>query len=199
MPFALDANACDLVYRVDEGCVDRAELTCVDSSMDSSRRLGSVQSRQRLGLANEPELAFELGVLATSAQQLGLGRAMLDLAIAYSLQRTQFDRQIGSFQAVKHLLANAAVGIEFARPLVWAAAVSMAPRDVSAAKVACAEAADRAGRAALQVHGAIGYSAEYGLAPLLTKARALRSAWGTLRWHRRRVWLQLSTGQSTAT
>jgi alkylation response protein AidB-like acyl-CoA dehydrogenase len=59
---------------------------------------------------------------------------------------------------------------------------------VSAAKVACSDAAYRAARTALQVHGAIGYTAEYDLALWLTKVRALTFAWGTQRMHRDRVW-----------
>ncbi|HEX8627793.1 MAG TPA: acyl-CoA dehydrogenase family protein, partial [Catenuloplanes sp.] len=62
-----------------------------------------------------------------------------------------------------------------------------AARDTSAAKVACADAAHRAARAALQVHGAIGYTAEYGLGRWLTKIRALLPAWGTQSEHRARV------------
>jgi len=62
-----------------------------------------------------------------------------------------------------------------------------AERDVSAARVACADAAYLAARTALQVHGAIGYTAEHDLSLWLTKVRALRSAWGTQSWHRRRV------------
>ena len=95
---------------------------------------------------------------------------------------------IGSFQAVKHQLADVAVGLDLARPLLFGAALSLSPRDVSAAKVACGDAAYRAARTALQVHGAIGYTAEYDLALWLTKVRALLSAWGTPRFHRDRVW-----------
>ncbi len=98
---------------------------------------------------------------------------------------------IGRFQAVKHQLADAYVGLELARPLLFGAALALgtgaAARDVSAAKVACTDAAYRAARVALQVHGAIGYTAEYDLSLWLTKVRALTSAWGTQRQHRDRV------------
>jgi alkylation response protein AidB-like acyl-CoA dehydrogenase len=65
-------------------------------------------------------------------------------------------------------------------------------RDVSAAKVACADAAYRAARAALQVHGAIGYTAEHDLSLWLTKVRALAGAWGPAAWHRERVMSELA-------
>src|SRR5205085_1142952 len=79
---------------------------------------------------------------------------------------------------------------ELARPLLFGAALASQDtraRDVSAAKVACTDAAYRAARTALQVHGAIGYTAEYDLSLWLTKVRALVSAWGTQRFHRDRV------------
>ncbi len=66
------------------------------------------------------------------------------------------------------------------------------PRDVSAAKVACGDAATLAARAALQVHGAIGYTAEHDLSLWLTKVRALVPAWGSQAWHRERVMAALT-------
>lgn len=80
---------------------------------------------------------------------------------------------------MKHRLADAKIGLEFARPLLFGAALTMAPADIAAAKVTACEAAYAAARTALQLHGAIGYTAEYDLSLWLTKARALRTAWGT--------------------
>ena len=68
--------------------------------------------------------------------------------------------------------------MEFARPLLFGAALTMAAADVAAAKVTACEAAYTTARTALQLHGAIGYTAEYDLSLWLTKARALRTAWG---------------------
>jgi alkylation response protein AidB-like acyl-CoA dehydrogenase len=112
--------------------------------------------------------------------------------------RTQFGRPVGAFQAVKHKLADVAIGLEFARPLLYAAATALGPgesgagestvaRDVSAAKVACADAAHRAARTALQVHGAIGYTEEHDVSLWLLKIQALISTWGTPSQHRARV------------
>jgi alkylation response protein AidB-like acyl-CoA dehydrogenase len=92
---------------------------------------------------------------------------------------------------VQHQLADVHVGLELARPLVHAAALAMgsgtASRDVSAAKVAAGQAAQRAARAALQVHGAIGYTRELDLWLWLLKVPALVRAWGTPAYHRARV------------
>jgi alkylation response protein AidB-like acyl-CoA dehydrogenase len=111
----------------------------------------------------------------------------------YAKQRKQFGKVIGQFQAIKHHLAEVAVGLEMSRPLLHGAALSVrdgsldAPHDVSAAKVACGDAAYRAARVALQVHGAIGYTQEHDLSLWLTKVRALVTAWGTISFHRGRV------------
>jgi hypothetical protein len=121
---------------------------------------------------------------------LGLGERLLDATVAYAKQRRQFGREIGSYQAIKHRLADVRIGLDFARPLVHGAALAGAEtrsRDVSAAKVACGDAAHRAARAALQVHGAVGYTRELDLSLWITRVRALVGAWGTPTWHRHRV------------
>ena len=79
------------------------------------------------------------------------------------------------------------IAIELARPLVYGAALSVEPRDVSAAKAAASEAALLAARASLQTHGAIGFTQEHDLSLWLLRVQALRSAWGTPEAHRRRV------------
>src|SRR5262249_2848190 len=87
-----------------------------------------------------------------------------------------------SYQAVKHLLASVQVKIEFARPVLYAAAARFSQRDafsqaaISHAKLACAEAAEFGARAALQVHGAMGDSWEVGVQLFLKRALALACA-----------------------
>ncbi|MEH1126412.1 acyl-CoA dehydrogenase family protein [Micromonospora sp. CPCC 206061] len=195
LPYAVDADASDLVLVASPGGAVRAGVVGTAlASVDPARRLFQVHDGASIGDLSRDALgrALDLGALACSAHLLGAGRALLETAVGYAKQRTQFGSAIGRFQAVKHALADVAVGLEFARPLVYAAAVTLAPRDVSAAKVACAGAAHRAARAALQVHGAIGYTEEYGLGQWLTRVRALISAWGTSSEHRTRVLATLS-------
>ncbi|MGJ5828806.1 acyl-CoA dehydrogenase family protein [Streptomyces ossamyceticus] len=152
----------------------------VRPSLDPARRPTSLSPGGELLAADPPVARAVLWArLAVAAQALGVGLALLDRTVAYVAQRTQFGVPVGSFQAVKHRLADAKVALEFARPLVFGAAVTLDPADVAAAKVMACEAAYRAARTALQSHGAIGYTAEYDLSLWLTKARALRSAWGS--------------------
>ncbi|WP_328846404.1 acyl-CoA dehydrogenase family protein [Streptomyces sp. NBC_00258] len=157
----------------------------VRTSMDPARRLTRLEEAGGELLATGPQVAaaaahaLTWARLATAAQALGVGLTLLDRTVAYVKQRSQFGVPIGSFQAVKHRLADAKIALEFARPLLFGAALTMDPADVTAAKVTACEAAYRTARTALQLHGAIGYTAEYDLSLWLTRARALRTAWGT--------------------
>lgn len=153
VPHALDADAADLVLTLDG--VERAAGERV-KSLDPARRLFRVPAGGGF---------TDFGALLCAAQQIGLGRALLDVSVEYARTRRQFGRPIGEYQAVKHHLASALVELEFARPLVYAAALSYGTpdfaRDVSAAKAAASEASYRTAKTALQVHGAIGYTDEY--------------------------------------
>jgi alkylation response protein AidB-like acyl-CoA dehydrogenase len=174
-------------------------------SVDPSRSVSVVTADDVLArnAASAVARAFDLGALACSAQLLGAGRALLEASVRHAGVRAQFGQPVGTFQAVKHKLADVAIALEFARPLLDAAAAAIdgdaatVPRDVSAAKVACADAATLAARAALQVHGAIGYTAEHDLSLWLTKVRALAPAWGSQAWHRQRVLAALATSPLT--
>jgi hypothetical protein len=194
LPHAVDADVAGLVVLAGPEAVHEGVPGTRHRSVDGGRWLfelspgpvlarGPAATRARLR-------ALEIGTLASAAQLLGAGQALLEQTVRHARQRVQFGRPVGAFQAVQHRLADVAIGLEFARPLLYAAAIALgaaqptAARDVSAAKVACADAARRAARAALQVHGAIGYTQELDLGLWLTKVRALIPAWGTQAEHR---------------
>ncbi|MEU8847600.1 acyl-CoA dehydrogenase [Streptomyces sp. NPDC048564] len=180
-PYALDGDAATTrLALTPDGLYLSPGHGTVRPSLDPARRLTPLEPGGEL-LSPDPPTAQALAHarLATAAQALGVGLALLDRTVGYVKQRTQFGAAIGSFQAVKHRLADAKTGLEFARPLLFGAALTMAPADIAAAKVTACEAAYAAARTALQLHGAIGYTAEYDLSLWLTKARALRTAWGT--------------------
>ena len=177
VPYALDADVADHVY---VGTSPADSVGPPIASVDRSRRLFRVA-----GSGETHPAAFELAVLATSAQLLGAGERLLADSVAYVKQRRQFGREIGSYQAIKHALADVRIGLDFARPLVHGAALGEI--SASAAKIGCSEAAYRASRTGLQVHGAIGYTQEFDLSIWLTKVRALVTAWGTPAYHRARV------------
>jgi alkylation response protein AidB-like acyl-CoA dehydrogenase len=177
VPLALDADIADEVYI---GTTPVTEVGQQRRSVDRTRRLFDVGSAE-VGW----DAAFDSAVLAVSAQLLGAGERVLTDSVAYVKQRRQFGREIGSYQAIKHALADVRIALDFARPLVYAAALGeISP---SAAKVAAGDAAYLASRTGLQVHGAIGYTAELDLSLWLTKIRALVGAWGTPAAHRERL------------
>jgi alkylation response protein AidB-like acyl-CoA dehydrogenase len=221
LPFAVDADAAGLILLADGDVLRLATAAVRYPSVDPARWLwqpcaGQVLARGPAAAAAAAR-ALEAGTLACAAQLLGAGRALLEASVRQATQRSQFGQPIGSFQAVKHHLADVAIGLEFARPLLDAAAAALdeiaqtdpaqmdpaqmdpaqgdagpgtrthSARDVSAAKIACTDAAYRAARVALQVHGAIGYTQEHDLHLWLTKVRALAGAWGGQAEHRARV------------
>jgi len=188
-PRAVDADVAGLVLLATNDGVSEAEPGERHESVDPSRRLYDVTAGGRSWQApkEQVERAYEFGALATAAQLVGAAGALLDGAVDYARQRSQFGRVIGSYQAIKHKLADVHIAIELARPLVYGAALSLQPRDVSAAKAAASEAALVAARASLQTHGAIGFTQEHDLSLWLLRVQALRSAWGGPEAHRRRV------------
>ncbi|ORV19184.1 acyl-CoA dehydrogenase [Mycobacterium celatum] len=192
VPRAVDADTAGLVLLAGDGQVSAAEPGACHESVDPSRRLFDVTAAGSSWAADVAR-AYEFGALATAAQLVGAGQALLDAAVEYAKQRTQFGRVIGSYQAIKHKLADVHIAVELARPLVYGAALSLATgspdtvRDVSAAKAAASEAALLAARSALQTHGAIGFTAEHDLSLWLLRVQALRPAWGDPAAHRRRV------------
>jgi alkylation response protein AidB-like acyl-CoA dehydrogenase len=176
-----------------------AELQLVrEPSVDGARRLYRVRftpspaSRLPAG-AEALAAARDRAALATAAMLLGLGRRMLELTVEHAKTRKQFNQAIGAFQAVKHQLADVHVALEMARPLVHQAAYASArgaPDRAPAtamAKAAASDAAERAARAALQCHGAIGYSFEHDLHLWMKRAWCLARAWGDAAFHRARV------------
>ncbi len=125
--------------------------------------------------------------LGAAAQLVGLGQRMLDMTVDYAKQREQFGVPIGSFQAVKHHLADALKDIAFARPAVRRAAATLDPRDVSMAKAMASDAASVSARHALQCHGAIGYTVEHDLHRFLQRTWILARSHGDAAWHRERI------------
>jgi alkylation response protein AidB-like acyl-CoA dehydrogenase len=145
------------------------------------------------GVPADAAVSWERGVLAAAAILVGLAERMLSMTVDYVTGRRQFGVPVGSFQAVKHRLADAYLAVEFARPAVlaagWAQAsgAADAAEQTSVAKVLASDAATTVARAAIQCHGAIGYTTEYDLHLFAKRAWALAPSWGSANWHRRRL------------
>ncbi len=204
-PLVADAKNADLLLLWHDDEVhalrpDQVELT-LNPSIDQSRRLYRVRwqpgEKTRVCAASIGRTLWA-GVIdragvAISAQLLGLAQRMLDLGVDHAAQRKQFGKPVGSFQAVKHHMADVAVKIEFAEPVVHRAAYALthadprAPVYVSNARLAAGEAALLAARKSIQVHGAMGYTWETDLQMFMKRAWALDATWGDRKYHKTRV------------
>jgi hypothetical protein len=196
-PYVVYADSADYLLLEHEAglhLVERAAASLAPApAVDGSRRLAEVtwdpNAATRIGPPDAAVRARARAVLGTSAQLLGLAQHLLDTTVEYARGRHQFGVPIGSFQAVKHRLADVALALEFARPVVYRGAYSLATDDadrsvhVSMAKAYAGDAAIGAARAALQVHGAIGYTTEYDLHLWMKRAWALAAAYGDAAFH----------------
>ncbi len=187
------ADSADVIITA-AGRFERNAVTLVARpSVDGARRLFEVQGTAAPIDPAAVLRAYDRGVCGIAAQQCGLADRMLELTADYVRERHQFGVPVGSFQAVKHHLANARIALEFARPLVYRAASSITTEDadasvhVSMAKAKADAAALQTARAALQCHGAIGYTTEYDLHLYLKRSWALARSWGDVAFHRGRV------------
>ncbi|MDZ4825691.1 MAG: acyl-CoA dehydrogenase family protein [Actinomycetota bacterium] len=182
------ADTADVIYTT-AGRIDRADATLLPHpSVDGARRLFDVRGAfSPVDTPADLAAAFDRGVVGVAAQQCGLADRMLTMTVDYVKERKQFGVPVGSFQAVKHHLANARVALEFARPLVYRAAYTLDPVHASMAKLKADSAALLTAGAALQCHGAIGYTTEYDLHLFMKRAWALARSWGDRSFHTARV------------
>ncbi len=125
------------------------------------------------------------GAALTAGQLLGISTATTDLAVAFAKERVQFDRPIGQFQALKHLMADMLTRSEVARGAVYAAGVTVddpevgpVARAVAAAKLTAGEAAVENTKTCVQVHGGMGYTWEVDAHLQLKRAYVLDAAFG---------------------
>ncbi|MBP1325971.1 alkylation response protein AidB-like acyl-CoA dehydrogenase [Leucobacter exalbidus] len=194
-PHLLDAHVAALQFSVTAGALATATAGEALESIASFRKLSRATAGADAADVDPDHVnrAIDEATLANAAMLIGAGERLLHEAVEYAKMREQFGKAIGEYQSLKHQLADVRIALSFARPLVWQAALALesgaatAGRDVSAAKVRAAAAAQLAARVSLQVHGAIGYTAEHDLSLWLTWVPALVGAWGTPAQHRARI------------
>ncbi len=179
-------------------------LTERKESFDPLRHLDAVQwtASNETMFGTAPADIADRGALLAAAQMIGLAQRCIDIAVAYAKDRVQFGKPIGSTQAVKHMISSTQVKVEFARPVVHAAAAELplgtlaARARVAHAKIAAGEAADAAARMAVQAHGAMGMTWEVDLHFFLKRAFALNHVWGSPADHRRAVIERITAGRT---
>ncbi len=195
----VDGPAADVAVVVGPGEVrmvvlDDASRPAREPAMDRTRPLGWLTATgDRIGDAAAAERACNRLATGLSAEMLGAAGRVLDMSVAYAKDRVQFGRPIGSFQAVKHRLANALVDVEGMRSTVYYAAWCVATGQpdaslaASMAKAWCSDASRRVMAAALQVHGGIGFTWEHGLHVFVKRAQLDQVSGGDAPWHRDRI------------
>ena len=192
VPWAVDAEISDMVFVVGPDFIAEGSVVRTAESLSPLRKLSELrEGDKRSRDAALVQRARDEATLASASYLVGLGERLLEEAVSYAGVREQFGRRIGEFQALKHQLADVRIALTFARPLVLGASLTMdletGPRSVSAAKVSAASAAKLAARVALQVHGAIGYTAEHHVGNWITLVPAMSRVWGTPDVHRARI------------
>jgi alkylation response protein AidB-like acyl-CoA dehydrogenase len=170
-------------------------LRVVESPLDPLTPVAIAESLpvgERAGGADEAARLRREGTALVASQLLGIAGATLALAVDYAKVREQFKRPIGSFQAIKHILAEMFVRLEVARAAVYAAGATIdtpevgdVERAVRVAKLKAAEAAIGNARACIQVHGGMGYTWDIPAHFFLKRALVLETTFGTRAEHAR--------------
>ncbi len=182
------------VYGVDLRMEGRPEPL---SAMDRTRELGVLAFDATpawfLGGEDAADLLLDRAATLASAEMLGAADHVLASTVQYAKDRVQFGKPIGSFQAIKHMLADALVDVEGMRSTAyyaaWCAAAGDPERSLSAsmAKAWCSDASRRVMAAGLQVHGGIGFTWEHDMHLYLKRAQLDQVSYGDAAAHRDRI------------
>ncbi len=184
----------DAVYLVTRPAGERPSP---EPAMDRTRSLAWMPLDEtpavRIGGVASATRTVDRTAVGTAAELLGSAAHTLAMTVEYAQVRRQFGHPIGSFQSIKHTLADALVDVEAMRSSVYYAAWCLASGDpesslaASMAKAWCSDASQRVMAAGMQVHGGIGFTWEHDLHLSLKRARYDASSFGTSSWHRERI------------
>jgi alkylation response protein AidB-like acyl-CoA dehydrogenase len=204
--FAPSADVAVVVTGTDVYAVDLREhgRPTPVAAMDRTRELGVLSfdatPAQRLGGAEAAQATLDRAAALVSAEMLGAADQVLAMSVSYAKDRVQFGKPIGSFQAVKHMLADALVDVEGMRSTAYYAAWCVAANDpdrsmsASMAKAWCSDASRRVMATGLQVHGGIGFTWEHDMHVYLKRAQLDQVSYGDAAFHRDRIAGMLRAG-----
>jgi alkylation response protein AidB-like acyl-CoA dehydrogenase len=137
--------------------------------------------------------AVDRATVAACAELCGSGERMLEMTVEYAKSRQQFDRPIGTFQAVKHMCADMLLRLEASKAAVHYAALCIdeatpdAPLCTSIAKAFAGENIALLAEDAVQVHGGVGFTWEHDIHLYVRRAKTIEQLYGSTQWHRERV------------
>jgi alkylation response protein AidB-like acyl-CoA dehydrogenase len=189
---AADAGTADVLVDWEGALVTGARIEPV-RALDPTRRLFRVSRGERSPREGDLERARLRATAMNAAESVGVAERAMEMAVAYAKERKQFGRAIGSNQAVSHPCAQMLLEVEGARAAVYWAAWALdhepetAPLATACAKAYAGDCGRRVTRAALQVHGGIGFTWEHDLHLFLKRGEANAHAYGEGSAQRERV------------
>ncbi|OBK25370.1 acyl-CoA dehydrogenase family protein [Mycobacterium asiaticum] len=162
--FVVNGDIADVVVATAEGQLSRwNEFTAEPvTTMDLTRRLARLQPQQATALGTDPGLADTAAILL-AAEQIGAAERCLALTVDYAKNRVQFGRPIGSFQALKHRMADLYVTVAAARAVVNDACEQPTPTNAATARLAATEAFNVVTAEGIQLHGGIAITWEHDM------------------------------------
>ena len=155
-------------------------------TMDLTRRLARVEAKDSADIGADPGLADRAAILL-AAEQIGAATKCLDLTVEYTKDRVQFGRPIGSFQALKHRMADLYVAVQSARAVVNDAIAEPSQTSAALARVAASEAFSKVAAEAVQMHGGIAITWEHDIQLYFKRAHGSAQLLGPPRDHLRRL------------
>ena len=162
--YVVNGDVADVVVAAENGRLQRWTRFDVEpvATMDPTRRLARVRAEATEDLGADPGLAHVAAVLV-AAEQVGAAERCLELTIDYSKTRVQFGRPIGSFQALKHRMADLYVAIGAAKAVVSDACSDPTPTNAAVARLAATETLQAVAAEGIQLHGGIAITWEHDM------------------------------------
>ena len=162
--YVINGDVADVVLAVDDGRLQRWEQSTAEplTPLDPTRRLARLTPGTSTTIGRDPGLADTAAILL-AAEQIGAAERCLDLTVEYTKQRVQFGRAIGSFQALKHRMADLYVAVQSARAVVGDAIADPNPTSAALARLAASEAFTTVAGEAIQLHGGIAITWEHDI------------------------------------
>ena len=186
--YVINGDVADVVLAAEGGHIHRWTAASVEvaSTLDPTRRLARVTAGATTPIAPDPGLADTAAILL-AAEQIGSAAGCLELTVEYTKQRVQFGRPIGSFQALKHRMADLYVAVESARAVVADAVADPTPVRATLARLAASEAFCTVAGEAIQLHGGIAITWEHDMHLYFKRAHSSAQLFGSPREQLRRL------------
>jgi alkylation response protein AidB-like acyl-CoA dehydrogenase len=162
--YVVNGDVADVVVAIEDGSLARWSDVTAEAvqTMDPTRRLARLAPGSTATIGTDPGLADTAAILL-AAEQIGAAARCLELTVSYTKERVQFGRPIGSFQALKHRMADLYVAVQSARAVVGDAIADPTPVSAALARLAATEAFTKVAGEAIQMHGGIAITWEHDI------------------------------------